>query len=164
MTILFGIAEFGLAFRDWLTVSSATRSGARVGSAAGQDPAADILVLEAVDAAMSATDLSKVQEVWIFKATDDGGVAGGGTTNKYGRSSTSCGWSPCPDPDLGGFSYGGGWTPASRNVTTGPGSDLDLLGVRIVFEHDWITNFFIGGTSTWTDDTVMRLEPQFFTP
>jgi len=164
LTILFGIAEFGLAFRDWLTVTSASRAGARVGSAAGQDSAADILVLEAVEAAMGTSDLESVNQVWIFKATGSGGVAGGGTTNKYTRSGTACGWSPCPDPDVAGHSYGGGWVPDSRNVEAGPGTELDLLGVRVVFDHDWLTGFFVDGTSTWIDDAVMRLEPQQFIP
>ena len=163
--LLFGIIEFGLAFRDWLTVSSASRAAARVGSAAGTDPSADILVLEAVEAAMTASDVSSIREVWIYKATDNGGVAGGGTTNRYSpRPGGGCGWAPCPDPD-GGFSgYGGGWAPESRNVSVGPGQDLDLLGVRIIFEHEWITGFIGDGVSTWTDDAVMRLEPQQFVP
>lgn len=164
VTILFGIAEFGFAFRDWLTVTSASRSAARVGSAAGQDPAADMLILDAVAAGMSSADVDAVREVWVFKARQDGSVAGGGTTNRYTRTASFCGWSPCPDPTSGGFAYGGSWPPGDRNVAVSPGSDLDLLGVRIIFDHEWLTGFIGDGTATWTDDAVMRMEPQQFLP
>ncbi len=36
--LVFGIMEFGMTFRDTLTIASATRTGARTASALGRDP------------------------------------------------------------------------------------------------------------------------------
>ena len=37
MLLVMGMLEFGLVFRDYLTVANTTRAGARVGSAAGKN-------------------------------------------------------------------------------------------------------------------------------
>ena len=65
--LLIGTVEFGFAFRDWLSVSAATREGARVGSAATTRPNADCLILEATAGALTAVDDDQVQQVWIFQ-------------------------------------------------------------------------------------------------
>lgn len=42
------------------------------------------------------------------------------------------------------------------------GSVRDWVGVRVVFNHEWITGFlWWSGTVTWTDDAVMRVEPNY---
>ena len=47
--LVFGILEFGLAFRDRLTVSNATQSAGRVAAALGNSDEADYAVLQAVE-------------------------------------------------------------------------------------------------------------------
>ena len=41
---MFAIVEFGLAAKDWLSVSHAAREGARAGATYGDDPRADIQI------------------------------------------------------------------------------------------------------------------------
>lgn len=163
LALLLGLAEFGIAFRDWITISSASRSGARVGTAAGTQPAADILILQAVEAAMSTGTFSDVTRVVIYQSDDDGDPVPG-QENRYSPAAGACGWAPCPDPDFGPPSYGGPWVPAVRQVTVAPGTPLDMMGIRIEFTHDWVTGFLGFGPSDWEDTAVMRMEPQQFAP
>lgn len=157
-TLLFGIIEFGLAFRDWLSVTSSTREGARVASAAGQDPLADCYILDAMTGPLLAVpidDLSNGFRVTIFEADASGGILG--PKQVY-----------IPDPGsiaANPFSCKANWDqledsypPASRGVAS---DDLDTVGVRINFTHAWITGFFVGNAN-WTDDAVMRMEPKSF--
>ncbi len=41
LSLVLGLAEFGLMFRQYLTTSNASRAGARVGSSAGTGATAD---------------------------------------------------------------------------------------------------------------------------
>ena len=125
MALLLGMVEFGLAFRDWLTINSASRSGARVGTAAGQNAAADILVLQAIEAALSSSTFGDVTAVVIYQSNDDGDPIPG-QQNRYVPVAGACGWHPCPDPDVGA-TYGGRWVPAVRQVTVSPGTPLDVM-------------------------------------
>ena len=147
VVLAVGAAEMGFALLDWLAVSSATREGARTGSAAGNDAAADSLVLAAVDQALASNPNAVVQEVWIFRSNSNGAVTDPlSGTNIYRKAG-------------GGFVCDNGcpWAPTSRSTSLG---SLDYLGVRVVFQHDWITDLVPWvGSKTWQDDTVMRLEP-----
>jgi len=45
---LFAVVEFGLAFKDWLSVSHAAREGARAGATYGDDPRSNIAILRSM--------------------------------------------------------------------------------------------------------------------
>ena len=74
MTLLFGLIEFGFAFRDGLTVASAARAGARVGANLGDIPETDYNIVISIQAALaelpSGTRLIKVV---VYKPTDGAG-------------------------------------------------------------------------------------------
>ncbi len=150
--LLIGTVEFGFAFRDWLSVSAATREGARVGSAATTNSNADCLILEATAGALTAVDDDQVQQVWIFQTDSSGAV---GAKQNY---------RPALPTDNPATLVCGTWVqiensypPAGRDNV---GTTVDFLGVRVLFNHDWITNFpGFSGTAAWQDDTIMRLEP-----
>jgi len=156
LLILIGLAEFGLGFRDMLTVNSASREGARVASAVGDDASADCVAIEAAAAALIGVEIDNVQQVWIFKA-DAAGEPVPGVRQVYRPKTTadtadtlvcSAGWVQIED----------GYPPSTRSVVS---SNLDLLGVRVIFTHQWVTQFPpFSGQETWTADTIMRLEPQ----
>jgi hypothetical protein len=169
--MLFGIIEFGLAFRDKLTVANASQGAARVGAAMGTDPASDWLVLESARQSLGgATDQSIVKFIAIFLA-DDNGDPTTGRINTYRYSPDSnpltCDWNPCPDP-ANFTGYGGGWDPSIRDVSVDGG--LDVLGVRIYFTRDWVTGGLLplddqactvaSSSECWIDTTLMRLEPK----
>ena len=147
LMLAVGAAEIGFAMVDWLTVSNATREGARVGSAAGNSSVADVSILAAVDEALTSLDGSTVSKVEVFKADTDGSVMDSvNLLNEYVPDGSG-GWlcaNNCP------------WTPTSRSVSV---TNLDRLAVRISFDHTWVTGLMPLGPGSWSDDTVMRLEP-----
>ena len=159
LVIALGAAEFGFAFIDWLSVSNAARTGARIGSAAGTDPSADTFILNAVEEALSDMDSSTVQAVWIYKADAAGDPADAAFGCDIGSESL-CTTSNVYVPKAGGWqcmvTNGCPWAAASRDDHL-PG--LDQLGVRIVFDHAWLTNFIPLPGGPWSDSGVFQLEP-----
>lgn len=159
---LFAIVEFGLAFKDWLSVSHASREGARAGATFGDDPAADILVLRNVEQTMAPIGFAPGNQVRIFEASP----GGTGTTYTYapgtGCGSTTglpgcCDWSPCPEPGRTTYTVPT-WDPSTRDIEA---PTTDRLGVEITYTHQWLTNFF-GSTSDFTGVTDFQIEPQLF--
>jgi hypothetical protein len=153
--IVFGIVEYGLLFRDWLTVSNATREGVRVGAALGDDVNADCEIIEAVAAGLVGTDIGGVQDVRIYEADSAGNPIGAHTEiwTHTGGDPTIC----------GNWSFIGDWPASARDVTVTDGEQLDIIGVRITYDHDWITNFGpFAGTAKIEESTISRLEPQAF--
>jgi len=152
--LILGILEFGLVFKDWLTVSNATREAVQVSAAAANDPVADIAALRAIESGMSGSPLDQIQSVRIANA--DTGLA---TVYNYTPVST-CNWTPCPDPDIPGLYVQPNWAPVDRNVEVG---NIDRVEVTIVFRHDYVTGI-IGDTTDLTQSVTNRLEPQVFSP
>lgn len=173
LIILFGIIEFGLAFRDKLTIGNSTQSAARVGSAVGQDPDADLFVLQSLEQSLSTlpnSGVGVVNRVQIFKATANGGIDSGQVnTYFYVFDPVGCDWVPCPDnTNLGYASWT--WAPDDRNVEVG---NLDIMGVRVHYAHNWLTGSLLPlpdaacnngspPTNCFADTALMRMEPQSF--
>jgi hypothetical protein len=159
LVIALGVAEFGFAFVDWLSVSNAARTGARIGSAAGTTDTADSVILDAVGQALADVDSSTVEAVWIYKADAMGRPADQASGCDVG-SEGLCTTSNVYVPSGGGWQCmavnGCPWTPAVRDNRL-PG--LEKLGVRVVFQHSWLTNFMPLPGGPWVDDSVFQLEP-----
>ena len=158
IVLVMGIAEFSLAFKDWLTISHASREGARAGATAANDIAADIQILSAIEDALTGGDLQSIINVQV---SDPDGVDS--TTYTY-TGDPICAWTPCPDPSAGAPPLyappyqAPNYLPEDRDVTApSPGR----IQVSVTLTHNWFTGFF-GSTSTWTSDTIMRLEPRVF--
>lgn len=172
--LLFGIIEYGLTFRDYLTVANASRDGARAASAYGDDTYADYNVLQVIEQSTKGFRPNEIQRVIIF---DAGGVGGsvlnashpahaclnGPVVNRCNvytaadlarpRSDFGCGPS---EPDH----Y---WCPSALNgqdgrevrASVGP----DYVGVYVQTRHNFITGMFGSGMDL-DDELVMRIEPQ----
>ena len=178
--LVFGIIEFGIAFNKRLTIGNATQSAARVATAVANNEYADITALRTLEQGLISlpnNGRDVVKSVWIYKAAADGSpeAAGGGNActstciNKYAYyydpdNPTACKWTPCPDPDVPPVdTYD--WDPTDRNATVG---NLDVLGVRVYFSHEWITGAVpvldvtcaLPPVGCWADTAVMRIEPQ----
>jgi len=152
--LLVGTVEFGFALRDWLSVSSAAREGARVGSAATDQPGADCLILEAAAGSLSSVENDQVQELWIYKSDVNGSVL---AAQKY-RTFAS-GDDPAFLKCTTWFQIENGWPDGPGRDNSG--TDRDWLGVRVRFDHEWITGLlWFNGAVSWEDDAVMRLEPE----
>lgn len=178
--LLFGIIEFGLAFRDRLTVTNAVQGSARVVSALGDDPISDyemLLSLEQSLGVLPGQAVGIIKYVDVYLADSNGNpvgscAAGGGSLcNRYtwAPSGGICDWVPCPDAANGYSSWT--WSPVGRDVEL-PG--LDVIAVRVTYAHQWVTGGIVPlpnvdcdgtpGAGCWADTAVMRLEPQVFQP
>jgi hypothetical protein len=152
--IVFGIIEYGFIFKDSLTLSSATRAGARAGSAQPKIDQADFMeyVSQATARAATAANFDPGDEMWIYLANDDG-------TPKDGCPSSSCAvfrysgsaWPTSPTS--------GSWDTSNVNACLGgaPGENIDSVGVRLQLSHDALTGFF--QDLQLRERTVMKFEP-----
>lgn len=154
--LIVGLVEFGFGFLDFQAVAGATREGARVGSVFGTEANADDLILAAVGESLG--DMrggSELEEVWVFKSNEAGDVVDEvNAANKYVPDGGG-GWS-CLNPGACP------WDPSTRltDLSTSIGTvNRDYLGVRVIFDHAWVTGLMPFPAPTWTDDTVMLLEP-----
>jgi hypothetical protein len=164
MTLLFGVIEFGLAFKDYLSMSAAVRDGARVASTQGTSTLTDYQVIQNVIRRMPAVATGKIQRIVVFKAPSSSSTIDTVNTtcktasvtnvcNSYGpsdltRPSTDfTGAAPSPDR------Y---WPPANRKDTlAGP---PDYVGVWVQISHQNITGF-LTLSNNFSDQVVMRIEP-----
>lgn len=163
---LFAIVEFGLAFKDWLTVSHGAREGARAGATYGDDPTADIQILRDVERTLSPAGIADPGlRVRIFDASP----GGDSTTYTYTPGSDCsdnspggtlvgcCGWSPCPEPFRDTYTVPN-WNPAARDVEA---PTTDRIGVEVQYTHQWLTGYFFS-TTDFTTATDFQIEPQVF--
>jgi hypothetical protein len=158
--IIMGILEIGLAFKDYLTVSYISREAARVGALAGDDADADCAILEAIGTVATGGDLARISSIQIFKADVNGAQ---GVTNYAvfdGGDPSLCNV-PAQPSDTWTINPIG-WVATSRQTVVGV-DPLDIIGVRIIMTHDWVTNFMpFRGSITIDESTITRLEPKVF--
>ena len=169
--IVAGVLEFGLAWRDSMTVSNALRSGARVGSNAGREREADYTILKSVQAAMEEVPTARIERIIVYKATTSNSsvpasclsitTSGGvnGTCNVYVASDLSRPLSDFDGTDSCTASapdrY---WCPSNRQNQQALGADY--LGVWMQVRYDYVTGLFPGDGLTIRDRAIMRLEPR----
>lgn len=169
IVLLFGVLEFGGAFRDYLTLGNTSLAGTRQAAIQGNAATADWNIVQAVKGASNAMPLSQINMVVVYKAA-------GPTTpvpaacltasqlnscNRYTQTelqlTTMPGtWANCTGPDQ----Y---YCPTTRNVlapnaATNPNGP-DYVGVYVQITHPWITGLF-GSKIIMSDTSVTRLEPQ----
>ena len=154
--LVFGIIEFGMTFRDTLTIASTTRSGARTASALSRDPQFNTATVAAVTQAVGSLPSTSIQQLWIYKADPNGsGLPVGQSGFSSGCSSCSIwNWNSTTNQFvLSGTSV---WDPATQDACAGTS---DSVGIYLKVNHQFVTQLF-GATVTLTDHTVMRLEPK----
>jgi len=153
MILAIGAFEWGMAFRDWLSVSSATREGARVAASAGQVLDADCAILEATAGSLLSIDEAQIQFVDIFEAGTTGAPIG--PLQRYRPKSPD-------DPEASlvctnWFPISSAYPPSARDNI---GAERDWVGVRLEFTHSWKTGlFWWSGGVTWSDRTIILMEP-----
>jgi len=171
--LIFGMIEFGLTFRDYLTVANVSRDGARAASAYGDSLYADYNIIQVARQSSKGFRPNEIQRLVIFDAgsvsgnildpshpahpclTSATGIAD--ICNVYdaadiAMSKTHFGCKPGEQLDR----Y---WCPNTREVrASGP---PDYVGVYVKARHDFITGLFGPGMDL-TDTLVMRIEPQDF--
>ena len=178
LMLLLGILEFGMAFDHLITISYASREGARAGAAlvngggtlgcsAGQSPNADAVdaqIVAAVERVLtspgSQVAMSRVSQIRIYLAT-----ATGAETSSVNVWTYTPGTGPVVDGDPLDFSAStNAWSACSR-VNTLPAPSV---GVAITYRYAFqtplggIMSFFGGGGQTGlnvSDRSVMAMNP-----
>jgi hypothetical protein len=182
LLVLFviGIIEFSFLMRDYVSITSASRSGSRIASAnpgAGPQicdpgetgtecsnagaPELAKLAANAIQTQSSALNKDTINYMLIYKANANGfpGSLTGWSANPVSdcSSSGSCVeyvWVKASDK----FKYvpgNGTWTSSTINACV---SNSDSVGVYLNATHPYITKLF-GSSKTVSDRTVMRFEP-----
>ena len=158
LMLALGAFEYGMVFRDWLSVTIASREGGRVAASAANYGDADCVILEAATGALQSFNSGVVSEVHIYRSDATGSYPGANSpfTRRYSPFNPG-------DPALvvcatpwNAEHLGSSWDPADRVSAAG----VHWVGVRIEFEHEWFTNFlWWTGTVDFSDDAVFRMEP-----
>src|SRR4051794_16582168 len=169
VTITLGVIEIGFIFKDSLTISSAVRSGARIGAVDGVNGLADYDILSAVKSGSGAVSGSAIVAVSIYKydATVPGGMPAGCDT---GSLTGKCNWYSGAFLQTGFTSASFGCGAGAVDIAFCPlatygyrhnhqSDPPDYIGVYIKISHSYFTGFFGTGPKTMTDKTIMRIEP-----
>src|SRR5690606_27133869 len=93
LAIIVAITEVGIYFKDYLTVTYASREGVRVAAFAGDSVDADCQILAAVGEFLGTANLDKLDRVEIYVASQDGSQSSGWTNTahlKPGGDPTAC--------------------------------------------------------------------------
>ena len=160
MMLAIGAYEWGFGFIDRLSVSQSVREAGRVGAAMGDyyidsDNNADCAIIEASAGALSAIGGKQVKELWIYESDETGTTTG--LKQRYRPAVTgdnplllACG--------AGWYKLEDNWSPVVRDAN---GQVRDWLGVRVILDHQWKTNFlWWKGTVQWQESVVFHLEPK----
>ncbi len=178
--LVFGMIEFAFIMRDYASVASMSRSGARLASTSAgtgpatcytytgaptctsaSAPAAAQLAVDAIQRSGTVADPTAINYVIVYKANDNGFP---GTLNAI--PNTGCGGaSNCVQfnwvVSQGAFRYAGGsWNSQSISACF-PGTSatpLDKVGVYVATTHQMMTGLF-GTSISISNRTVMNFEP-----
>lgn len=160
LTLALGAFEYGMVFRDYLSVTIASREGGRVAASAANFGQADCVILEATAGALQSLNSGEIEEVHIYKS-DTTGSYPGASSSFTRRYSPFVAGDPalvaCASTQWNAEHLGSNWEPNDRVNTAG---SADWIGVRVSFQHTWITNFlWWNGTVNFADDAIFRMEP-----
>jgi hypothetical protein len=176
MLLLLGMLEFGFVFDQTMTISYATREGARSASAFASGngttlPCADVdkNIIAAVQRVLAADgsriDLSRVSEIRIYRAQTDGTPFTGTSNNNIW--SYNAGGGPTVDGTALDFSFASGsWSACTRDSSWTSGAAPDSIGVAVEYSYPFVTplGMVINAAGNGTglpisDRTVMALNP-----
>ncbi|MBM6400955.1 TadE/TadG family type IV pilus assembly protein [Phycicoccus sonneratiae] len=155
--LLVGIIEFGMFFKDYLSVASAVRAGVRTASA---EPRMSTYAQDAVNSVMaegSAFNRGQVQQLWVYKAN---------AANKFPSGASSfADCTTCVKFTWNGTSFAptySNWAAADQKAcaksatnTAGP----DRVGVYMRVRHSAFTKFVFTNI-TIEESAVLSFEPK----
>jgi Flp pilus assembly protein TadG len=167
MMIVVGLMEFAIFMNARNAVEFAARDGSVLGAEGGNTPGTDCVILDKVerDIVAPATNI-RIQTVNIFWS-DKNGDQIGTNTNTYTRTgSLTCNYGGGATLTVPYTLTNGSYLEGARcDVLAGCGGShpgLDTIGVRVTYQHRWITTVaqHAGGTITFSVGSATRLEPQ----
>lgn len=150
VSLLWSVVEISFLFRDSMVVSAASRAGARMASSLPRTNFADQTRAQVQDA-LTGTQINRVTEVLVYKASVDGS---GKPLNTIPATCAANCWRYVPASGTLAQSGGSGWTASSQNacVTT-----QDYVGVTVRYSYP--TRIGLFNNKALQEQTVMRLEP-----
>ena len=171
VTLMFGMLEFGGAFRDYLTVSNSATAAARTAAIEGNTNDADWWILQAVYKNSLAMPKSQILEVEVFSATSNptatsppSACTSANLCNDYTGANLQSYLGATVEPTTfsntcvpGNGTPMSNWCPNLRKVDLQDG--VDYVGVYVRVQHPWITGLF-GSSVTMTQTRITQLEPQ----
>jgi Flp pilus assembly protein TadG len=169
LLFIVGLVEFAFVWNSRNTVTFASRDGAMLAAEGGNNYGTDCVVLDRIERdVVSPANAIRVQQVDIYWS-DRNGDQIGSNVNAYTRTgSTTCDYGDGTTVTVPYTLTTGSYLEGSRcDVLAGCGgahaSGLDTVGVRVTYQHRWLTSFArIGGSGvTFTVANITRMEPQF---
>ena len=152
LTLIFGIVETSLLFKDWLTVSAAARAGARMGSS---EPRMATFAQDSVDQvsnAISGLNQANALEVWVYEASYATGLPASGS---FSTCTVNCVLTNGRrDEEV--LRPVGSWASTSQNACAGD-AGRNAIGVYVKYAHSGMGFFFNGNIVS--ESTVMWIEP-----
>lgn len=167
LLIVFGILEYGLLFRTSLTISDASRAGARVAVAQPRNEGYQGVAADTVSGSLASAGIpaDQIDLLVVYKADPTtGGLKGGGSADADIEACLTNCWKFTWDAGTDRFTAvpGGPEWPAEDQAACGAEDSTDYLGVYIRARHVFVTGFF-QQEQRLSERTVMRLEPLPFT-
>jgi hypothetical protein len=153
--LFFGVLEMGFLLRARTVITDASREGARVAAALPREDGYQNSSLASIVGVIRTQKGEPIDYVTIYKADPMTGLPASG------EDVESClidcwrfEWIPGA-----GFQQklGAQWPAATQRACGGVG-DTDWIGVYVRGHHTWVTGI-LGADRSFTDRTVMRLEP-----
>ena len=156
VSMLFGIIEFGMLFKDYLGAQAMLRAGVRVASAEPRNGtfAADAVAkMQQTGTVVNPVD---VKELWVYKANPDNDFPYGFTSFSNCTTCVKFTWDPgthilvgCTTPR---------WPASSHNACTrAAGGPPDRVGVFLKVKHNSITGII--GSLDIAEGAALFLEP-----
>ncbi len=182
--LVFGILEFGLLFKDHLSVAAVATSSARSASTLGSYVESDFRILEQIDKRAAGLNRRNIHTIVIWHATGPGDPVPAGCLDGTGqdgaappgRSYGACnvydytdlaGWDVSDfdcDPASGPADYN--WCASDRKDfiiddpdTAWDDAGTDYVGVYVAADYSYITGLF-GDTATLSSSSIIPIEPQ----
>jgi Flp pilus assembly protein TadG len=165
--LLIGLMEFSLVWNSRNTVLFASRDGSMLAAEGGSLDGTDCVILKRIESdVVSPATALRLQQVAIYWS-DRNGDQIGSSQNVYTRTgSTSCTY---PDGTTITVPYTLATAAYPESVRCsvlagcgGSHTTVDTIGVRITYQHFWLTSFvrFAGNSVTFTEASITRAEPQ----
>jgi hypothetical protein len=177
IALVFGTMEMGYAYYGKLTVEHMSIAGARAASGNANDYLSDYNTLQAVEDAATGMANSAITKVVIYRATGPAdrvptACKSGAVTNTtvtrgcnfytgadltLASTNFGCIGPPGPTSKIDRF-----WCPTTRKsalLATAGNGPPDYVGVYVVGVHKNLVGLF-GKTFTFSNDTVIRIEPR----
>lgn len=157
IVLTFGIIEFSLLLRDYVSLNSLVRNGVRIASTMPRDPQMYQATVDAMNRSGTALPEESYEQLWIYRPDANGFPPGGADFSACGNDCVVY----AVDPVTGDFvqteNPQGDWDPLSVNAC--PGDDeADAVGVYLRASHDGVTGLFFDRL-TISDFAVSKFEP-----